>query len=944
MPGPARDDIAPVCCLAPGSLHQYNKDFLSATRFPCIPPRPGMRRGGCRGRGFVKDDFYEGTGIVRKPQRGYKMDKLPMAAAAMTSVNADSETAQPRRRPWRKTTLRLSCRLFCCSCLQDKEKDPLQEQERKTNGGPQHLHMDQQGSGEKEVIQITVEDLGIVNTSFSLFEEEPLTPRNSTARSASSVSACPRALKKKQLKPLSSLPIQPQSEHAINSTSGEDDEEEEEDPLLFKSGTDSTPASGSLLTPPVINLIPPTPSDVVDDDQFFDIISEESVAHTSGSEGSFAAGDQESYEEKMEPQDSKEGFSENQVCADRAAKPEEGVSVQFGEESEDVPNKEGEKEKSKLRFLRSAFQVAPLPEYPLKRSFNTGINLLTFTEHNLDDLSNRDMSRSDVLKAELCLPPHAGTMDTFTHQRKPLTRSCSLGDTLTRGATFHALTQTTDRQQEEEGSPRQRRITVEAKLCGADLASVDVNTLDILHITTLEDKEQLLSAIYSELHPPSTITQRLDSLLESVASNNVETFTATLMSMSKSKSSPHVSCLSMNRRSLKLRSNSQNYMVQRNSQLIEITINASERIVHLRTPKETTVGKMMDSCMKMLGITEDRSLFTLKDKPGSSKELSADQQIGTLLTSPSGNRQLELHLCKTDKPPSPASQNSPEVNGSNENADKNAQLAKEERIRELNQQVDSLQNVILQVQELHHGLVAFCSELKNTEGDVNVERLGSAELKQKLELVKSRLNNKRQNLQTLRDNINNAAAHKKKQLDVRLLEKMKLNCQVFKEEISMVHLNRQVAHLQNALQESYIKEKAQKKSLAVSSLSQLVSPQSPAMLLVVQESRAADGCYGFTCHYKEGSGLVVVKVDNSHLFVDDRLVEVNGVPVVNSTEDELSDLLLQGPSAQIVVLRRPPPALTSRQHMVKPEPLQTICPERDVVTMETPSQRKVMAI
>lgn len=44
-----------------------------------------------------------------------------------------------------------------------------------------------------------------------------------------------------------------------------------------------------------------------------------------------------------------------------------------------------------------------------------------------------------------------------------------------------------------------------------------------------------------------------------------------------------------------------------------------------------------------------------------------------------------------------------------------------------------------------------------------------------------------------------------RQLDVRLLEKMKLNCQVFKEEISMVHLNRQVAHLQNALQESYIK-------------------------------------------------------------------------------------------------------------------------------------------
>ncbi|CAK6951747.1 uncharacterized protein LOC121911510 [Scomber scombrus] len=909
----------------------------------------------------------------------------------MSSTNADSEKLRPRRRPWRKTASRLSCRLFCCSCLQGEEGDLLQEQEKNINGGPQHPHMDQQGSGEKEAIQITVEDLGIVNTSFSLFEEDPLTLRSSMARSASSVSACPRALKKKRLKPLSSLPIQPESEQAITSTSGEDDEEEEEDPLLFDSGTDSTVASGNLLTPPVINLIPPTPSDVVDDDQFFDIISEESVAHTSGSEGSFADGDLESYEEKMdnvEPEESKEGFSEIKVGSDSAAKPEDGIKMdQLGEEREAVPTKEGEKEKSKPRFLRSAYQVAPLPEYPQKH-----------------DLSNKDVSCSDMLKAEICLHPYTVKMDAFTHQRKLLTRSCSLGDTLTRSATFQALTQTTDQQQKEDGSPQQRRITVasympqskdqngnfpekdvdkqgakslrelntdevcqwftsiglqkclpfirEAKLCGAHLASVDVNTLDILHITTLEDREQLLSAIYNKLHPPNAITQRLDSLLESVGPNHVETFTAALVSMTKSKSSPHVSCLSMNQRSFKLRNNSPNYMAQRNSHLIEITINASERIVHLRTPKETTVGKTMDSCMKTLGMTEDRSLYTLKDKPGSSEELSPDKQIGSLLMSSSGNRQLELHLCKMDKPLSPASENSSEVNSSNENSNvnKNVQSAKEERIKELNQQVDSLQNVILQVQELHHGLVAFCSEIKNMDGDVNVDKLSSAELKQKLELVKSRLNDKRQNLQTLRDNINNAAAHKKKQLDVRLLEKMKLNCQVFKEEISIVHLNRQVAHLQNALQENYIKEKAQKKSLAISNLSQLVSPQSPAMLLVVQESRGPDGCYTFTCLYKEGSGLVVVKVDNSHLCVDDRLVEVNGVPVVNSTEEELSDLLLQESSAQIVVLRQPPPALASQQHplllqhLVNPDPLQTICSERDVVALETPSCRKVMAI
>lgn len=67
------------------------------------------------------------------------------------------------------------------------------------------------------------------------------------------------------------------------------------------------------------------------------------------------------------------------------------------------------------------------------------------------------------------------------------------------------------------------------------------------------------------------------------------------------------------------------------------------------------------------------------------------------------------------------------------------------------------------VQELHHGLVAFCSELKNMDGDVSIDRLGSAELEQRLDSVKSRLSDKRQSLQSLRDNNNNnSAAHKKK--------------------------------------------------------------------------------------------------------------------------------------------------------------------------------------
>ncbi|KAM8852173.1 uncharacterized protein ACB058_011184 [Synchiropus picturatus] len=597
-----------------------------------------------------------------------------------------------------------------------------------------------------------------------------------------------------------------------------------------------------------------------------------------------------------------------------------------------------------------------------------------------DDPGHRNVGCSDTLKTDLSLPPQSATMDTFTHQRRRITRSCSLEETVSRSSFYSSsgdvkppasyIPQSKDQNgnfSEKDvdgqkakslqelstdevcqwftriGLPKYLPFIREAKLCGANMASIDLNMLDVLHISSLEDREKLLSAIYNELHPPSTITRTLDSLLETLGPNHVETFTATLASMSKSKSSPHVSCLSLNRRSL--RNNNHNYAVPRNPQLIEITINASERIVHLRTPTETTVAKVMDSCLKMLGMTEDRTLFSLRLHKDAAVELSQDQQIGSLLTAPSDITQLELHLCKMEKASSNTAPKRAQADTTNENI--NIQPAKEERIRELNQQVDSLQNVILQVQELHLSLVAFCSEIKNMDVDVNLEKLSADELKQKLQALKSRLSEKRRMMLSLRDNTNNSNSHKEKQMDVRLLEKMKMNCQVFKEEITMVHLNRQIAHLQTALQENSIKEKAPKKTPAIGSLSQLVSPQSPAMMFVVEESQGPDGCYGFTCRYTEGSGLVVVKAEESHLCVDDRLVEVNGVQVINSTEEDLNKLL-QVPTAQIVVLRQPPPPMTLRlppalrHHLT--DPLQKQRPERDDIATETPSQRKLMAI
>ncbi|CAL8300113.1 unnamed protein product [Merluccius merluccius] len=950
----------------------------------------------------------------------------------MAKANANSGGLCPWRQCWRRRMGRLSRRLLLrCSCLrggQEGDPPPSHHQGCGENLGPPCALDGVASSVCIETIQITVEDMdsvGLDNPGFSLFEEEVAPAQHSSSGSsgiARSVSACQRAMQKRRLKALSSLPLQIPPV-ATQVSGGEEDhhqnkgEEEEEETTWYLQGeAEITLTAGRLLPPPLINLIPPTPSDVIDDEQFFDVNSEgESVAHTSGSDGSFATGDQESYDEErmdgveetdMETEEEvKMGcpLAESQVGSDDKMEAITGQDGELPEETEPL-SKESIKENNKTTFLCSAYQVDPLPEYPRKKSFNTAINLLAFTEHNLDDLSNKDISCPRLLKAQLSLLPYTTKMETPTQIRKPASRSCSLGDG-SRSHSFHVIGQTTDDNQEKEGSSRQRRITIasympqssqdqngnfaekdnnghvakslgalntddvcqwfssiglqkclpfirEGQLCGADIASVDMNMLEMLHVSTLEDRELLLSAIYKELHPPSSLTQRLDSLIETFGPhNNVEGFAAALMSMSKSKSSPHVSCLNTTHSSLKLRTKS--HMVQRSSQLIEITVHALEQIVHLRTPKDTTVGKVKESCIKMLGMTEDKDTFTLKDNQGLSAGLSANQKIGNLLTS--SDRQLELQLCKKDKQ---TEGDISKVNGSQDHGNlsqnmQGNQPAKEEKIKELNQQVDSLQHVILQVQELHHGLVAFCTELKNMEAEVDMKELGPVELGQRLESAQSQLRERRQSLQNLKENISNAATQRNTRSEIRLMDKMKLNCQVFKEEISLVHLNRQVAHLKNALQDCCVTERSPtEQSPAVGPLSQLLSPQAPAMLLVFQERSGADGRYGFTCCCREGGhGLVVIQSDRSQLCLEDRLVEVNGVAVVNATEEDLHSLLLQGgSSSQIVVLRRPSLSPASRQHPGVPHhlanhvPPRTGSPETEAVTTETPPQRELIAI
>lgn len=237
-------------------------------------------------------------------------------------------------------------RFLCCSCFRTVENDCLENNQEKPQNPKPVVN--------EENVHVVVEDLGIDNPGFSLAEVKCYGPPQqiTIGRSASSVSVCQRAALKKKLAPLSSLPFQ---SRVIQNN--EDDSAV--DSLLYGSGSINV-EDGGLLTPPVINLIPPTPSDVIDDDQFFDINSEEeSQQQTSGSEGvdsicSAATGEQES-EEDVDQDVEFEG--------NRETKPQEHPQV---EPQEEDTTKKNSVDKSTIHFLRSSFQVPPLPEYPRK--------------------------------------------------------------------------------------------------------------------------------------------------------------------------------------------------------------------------------------------------------------------------------------------------------------------------------------------------------------------------------------------------------------------------------------------------------------------------------------------------------------------------------------------------------------------------------------------------
>ncbi|XP_051867190.1 uncharacterized protein LOC127567987 [Pristis pectinata] len=558
----------------------------------------------------------------------------------------------------------------------------------------------------------------------SIFKGRATDGKRSIGRSSSSISTAQKMKQKRKLTSLPSLPLQKCASKSYASVNSEEDTE-----CYNVIGPDV------LLTPPMINLIPPTPSNLIDDDQFFEINSEEgSMTLSSGSECADSPGSPkdrhtDSYKTGQGPEIRRicSTYSDNVshmegdasvITPGNTVKSDiylldkfleanrDNVSLQHGSNSnwnsEEKFYSDAESNAlSRVNLFRN-YQVAQLPQYTRKKNFNSGINLLQFTEQNLDDLNNKEASTRELLKAKLRLKPLNIKLDSTLQIKRSAARTCSLGDVKTIAGDLKSLGLAPDSGTERGDSSRQRRITVasyipssvdkngnlkdmvdtkeqrdksleemntdevcewfknlglqrsipfikEAKLQGHQLAAIDLEILDLLQLTTTEEKENLLSSIYKELHPMDTTSQNFDKLLETIGPYDVERFTAALVALSVSQMPQSSERISHPSSHFKDREDKQlEKKTIKKSNLVNLSVKAFQRKLQLKVPRDSTVAKVIDACWKILGLKDDASLLSLNivtSRTGKVvEELQADKQIGELKLL--GRKELKLQLCK----------------------------------------------------------------------------------------------------------------------------------------------------------------------------------------------------------------------------------------------------------------------------------------------------------
>lgn len=230
----------------------------------------------------------------------------------------------------------LSNKMVLCLC---GEKEASREQEEKMYEGSDR---DKRGSGEENVVRITVEDLGTVNRGFSLADEDPVTPKSSEAHSETTWI-------KKQLEVLTSLSVQLQ----VQPTNTHTIEEEEEDLQLLSD--EGTPGSGVLPMTLETNRIPPTPS-TNDGNLFFCSNSGEGMMHACG-----AGGDEEGRVKSAEESWVGCVLLDQVLTAEAEGEPEDedGQNGELAEQNETEPLEKWDKDEFKPKLSWSA-QLAPV--------------------------------------------------------------------------------------------------------------------------------------------------------------------------------------------------------------------------------------------------------------------------------------------------------------------------------------------------------------------------------------------------------------------------------------------------------------------------------------------------------------------------------------------------------------------------------------------------------
>ncbi|XP_048392001.2 uncharacterized protein LOC125454821 [Stegostoma tigrinum] len=451
---------------------------------------------------------------------------------------------------------------------------------------------------------------------------------------------------------------------------------------------------GDLLPPPAINLIPPTPFNLINDDLFFQINLEEGSIETGSSECP-RVGDARNH-----GPDTEGGALGISVGNNEAGTPSPfGPNAKPGADPlEDSPylnsehallqqelksnwareQKMGLEVTSSQTYLLSHCEEIPLPQDPKKSN----------------QISKGENSREQI-KATLWLNPLQIKLRPKLQLKRPASRRYSLDNVKSMSGAFWSpgLAPGT----EGAGSPRQRRITLESyippstdpngslkgkenskepkersleemntdevcewvrklglekcipiikekKLQGQQLASIDPNILDQLQLATTEEKEILLSSIYKEVHPVNTACQSLDNLLETIGPHDIERFTAALLTLGNSQSSGWAQSNHTHNREEKAVQDKK----LKKSHLVNLSVKAFQQNLQLKVPRNSTVAKVIDACQKILGLKEGASHLSLNiitSKTGQvAVELPAEKQIGELKVLE--KKELKLQLCR----------------------------------------------------------------------------------------------------------------------------------------------------------------------------------------------------------------------------------------------------------------------------------------------------------